>query len=354
MSRKYADFADKIDIEALEIAIGFEPMETRGENDIGKCLFSYNHTHGDTTGKFAIHRGKRVYNCFVCGGGSLLALVKRLYHFDTETATDYLYNFTKSDVLDQSAFVEGYLKDIRTPAPENRKGLPVFRDAVLDQYDGPTDWFHTRGISDEVIQSYSLCFATKARRTNKQGEKLENYVGEAAVFPHFFDEKLVGMQFRWMGDQDRPKWIPKYTNTKDFPKTETLFNYDNAKKVADRSIFVVESVPTALFLISHGFPAVATFGSSVSEHQLKLLRKLHGIVLAPDKDAAGKKFLYNCAEYLQDYVAVDYVDPEDYGEASDLGDFPKEFGKIESTTALIYVSQMHKPWISKSLQEIIK
>src|SRR5579859_5042262 len=97
---RYAAFADDIDIDDLEEAIGFEVMRTHRDEDIGKCPDYWGlHANGDTTGKFAINRDKKVWHCFVCEGGSLLSLA--MAHLDTsseEDATEWLYQFA-SDYL---------------------------------------------------------------------------------------------------------------------------------------------------------------------------------------------------------------------------------------------------------------
>jgi hypothetical protein len=75
---KYSEFWDRINVDSFEEAIEWTPEYSHNDNDIGFCPFPENHSHGDTTGKFAIQREKRVYNCWVCGGGSLLLLDREL------------------------------------------------------------------------------------------------------------------------------------------------------------------------------------------------------------------------------------------------------------------------------------
>jgi DNA primase len=84
---KYSEFVDLLDVESLMADIGFEPLhqDNRG-NYVGYCLWPEHHTNGDTTGKFAIHPDKKVYNCYVCGGGSLLSMMMELNGWDSETA----------------------------------------------------------------------------------------------------------------------------------------------------------------------------------------------------------------------------------------------------------------------------
>jgi hypothetical protein len=79
-------------------------------------------------------------------------------------------------------------------------------------------------------------------------------------------------------------------------------------------------VPTALCLMSLGFPAMATFGSSVNDQQIKLLRTFNqGVRLAPDKNDTEK--YWTAAGKLQRYVPVKWINPPDELEdREDLGD----------------------------------
>jgi hypothetical protein len=60
---RYSEFCERIDVDAFEEAIGWAPESQQGDNDVGFCLWPENHKNGDTTGKFGIHREKRIYNC---------------------------------------------------------------------------------------------------------------------------------------------------------------------------------------------------------------------------------------------------------------------------------------------------
>jgi hypothetical protein len=228
-SHHYSEFAHQINLESFYEGIEWIPEWDDGKgNDVGFCPDPWElHKNGDTTGKFAIHRDKRVYNCWVCGGGSLLSLVMALK-------------------------------------------------------------------------------------------------GEAVIFPHMWEGRLVGWQERWLEPQPpRPKWIAKYTNTTDLPASITVYNFENVY-LSEGPIVVCESVPTVLFLASLGIDAVATFGASVSDAQLRLLRRLHqGLILAPDNDGPGEKFVQQCGEYLERFVNVK-VAPQVDGEGSDLGDLVEE------------------------------
>jgi hypothetical protein len=326
---RYHEFVD-------EAAIDFTPLYHDRGNDVGHCVFPDNHSNGDTSGKFAIHREKKVYNCWVCDGGDLLSLVMELYDWDTETATDWLSQFAYHDTRSDSEFTQ-YLLEMLEDVEERVEKMPYFNLRVLDRFTGPTDYFLGRGISQEVIDEYRLCYGEEvlkpAPRKHVNGEVVkldEDYTGPAAIFPHYWQGKLVGWQHRWMDwDVEHaeiplvPKWLPKYTNTSDFPKAYTLYNYDYCLH-SDEPVIICESVPTVLFLRSYDVAAAAYFGSQPTDAQLRLMRRFkHGVILAPDNDPTGDALLGTATPYLERFIPVFHADKVDMGPKADLGDYAK-------------------------------
>lgn len=354
---RYSEFWDRIDVDAFEAAIEFEPQSQRGEEDLGFCPDFWGlHKNGDTTGKFAINREKRLYNCFVCGGGDFLSLVVEAFEMDTETATEWLYQFTHGDHRTDDEFLD-YFNELIADVEKRTETMPYFNERALDRFDGDTSWFHTRGISDAIIERYNLRMGHNIMKSApyKNGEKMDDdYYGDCAVFPHYWNGRLVGWQHRWLAPEDeRPKWVPKYTNTTDFPKNETIFNFDNALR-ADMPVIVVESVPTVLFLESLGFASVGTFGSDIKETQLRLLRRFHhGVMFAPDNDPApktakgaekmppGLKWANQGVRYLERFIPVSTLPIIDRGEGADLGDLAKDPDPYQSVIEVL--AQAHEP-----------
>lgn len=340
---RYSDFVYDIDIDAFENAIDFTPVEQRGDNDIGHCPDVWGlHKHGDTTGKFAIHRDKRVYNCWVCGGGSLLSLTMEMFSMEIDAATEWLRQFAHGDKRSDGEF-EDYFMSLLEDVERHAATMPYFNDKVLKQFDDDPSWFKTRGINDEVIETYGLCYGEMGMKSapvkERNGHKVkidEDYYGPTAVFPHFWEGRLVGWQNRWMDwtqeHSKTPKWLAKYTNTTDFPKSITLFNYDRALE-ARKPLVVCESVPTVLLLASFEVPAVSFFGSEPKEAQLRLLRKAQaGVILAPDNDSNGDKLLRVATDYLQNYIKVQHLPKITKAKGADLGDLVKdEFREAKET-----------------------
>lgn len=331
---RYKDFASRIDIDSfLDMAEGqilgehIVKENKRGEVEyIGRCPDPWGlHKHGDTTGKFAINIDRKVYNCFVCGGGSLLSLTMAVFDLDADAATDVLLlladDATKTDDqwMDDIDRLLSKLHSVEEPDDV----LPYFNSHQLSKWDMNAEQLRAwndgeldskvKGIDWNVLIGNAV-YATDAikyaPRDKHSGQPIDvPYEGPAVVFPHYVGDRLVGWQNRWLSHL-RPVWIQKYTNTPDFPKSTTLYRPRTHTR-SHLPVVVVESVPTALYIVGLGWPAVATFGATVTPQQLKLLRRFQqGVILAPDCDKPGVEALVKTADYLEGFIPVSYVDPE--------------------------------------------
>lgn len=327
---RYKDFAQDIDLDAFYEAIDYEVIDHRNGNDIGHCPLPYGlHKHGDTTGKFAVHREKMVYLCFVCGGGNLLSLAMEMNEFDVNEATEWLRQFAIGDTRSDAEFTEYFLGLIED-TKERIASLPFFNERVLERFVDYPEYFDSRGISREVQKEAKLCYGNPVMKPSprKKGEKIdEDYFGPAAIFPHFWQGRLVGWQHRWLDfGPDTPKWLGKWTNTTDFPKHITIYGYESALKNPD-PVIIVESVPTALFLRSHGYNSISTFGGN-TETQLRLIRRFQqGVIISPDNDGEGKAgshFLNSATDYLEKFIPVQHLPPVPGPVGADLNDFAQE------------------------------
>lgn len=321
---KYSDFSDRLDVGAIEDAIGFEVLETDfNGNDVGHCLFPQNHSHGDTTGKFAIHPEGKVYNCWVCGGGSLLSLIMELYDLDSESAEDWLRPYAVGDERGDTEFVDDFLNLFAADSEKRGTSLPYFNPRVLRQWGVATHLDLGVEIEDGVIEMYGVrCVPNLRKPAPKKGRYAddEDYEGPALVWPHFWYDRLVGWQARWL-NEDRPEWVAKWTNTTDFPKNSTLYGWNFS--YTEPLVYVVESAKTVLKLRDAGLNAVGTFGSSINDPQMRLLRRFQeGVVLCPDNDNAGAKWMADLMKYLERFVPL-YACFTPNGEGrSDLADMP--------------------------------
>jgi hypothetical protein len=119
---------------------------------------------------------------------------------------------------------------------------------VLDKWEYAYDWGEEHGINSGTIERYGVRYAKEMVKPSPAKGKFaedEDYVGPALVVPHWWNGRLVGWQSRWF-EEDRPKWVSKWTNTTDFPAQETLYGWDLLPRT--KSIMVVESAKTVQVL----------------------------------------------------------------------------------------------------------
>jgi hypothetical protein len=339
---RYGEFESLIDLDQLYEAVGFSPERTQGSWDQGYCIFPDNHANGDTTGKFGINRDERIYNCWVCGGGDLLSLAMELHpEFNVDDATHWLHQFTRG--VSDDKFLDEFEKDL-ADVEKRAATLPYFNSRVLDRWVAELWTGDPTNNREEILDllagkwAITLDIALEANvgydPMHSRSVKGETYVGPALIFPVFWKDRLVGWQERWLEDEeDRPKWVPKYTNTTDMPKSDIIYGYDDALRgpLRKAKVFVVESVPSALALRSAGLNAVATFGTSINEPQLRLLRRFsQGVVPCPDNDPppktkpdampAGLKWQKHIADYLVNFVPVTLMPPPPVAPKDDVAD----------------------------------
>jgi DNA primase len=317
-----------IDIDVFEDALGLDVVKRLGDEDVCRCPLP-SHDGYDANPSFTLNRLKLVYNCFACGiGGTLIDLVARMLDVDYEQAYAFCNDYsTKSSVGNFEKKIETIFKEERVV--EAKTVLPLFNIVILEDWvNNETDYYSKRNIHSDTKARFALGFDLQHSRGD--------YTGPAAIIPHFFEQKLVGYQERWT-DDDRPSKIPKYTNTKGFPKKETLFAYD---EVTDRSpVVVVESALTAVYLTQLGFSSVATFGAQVTDDQIKLLRNFSwGVILAFDNDEAGIAACDRVVGRLHKTIPTHVIDR--YGDnKQDLNDL--------SPSKAIEVIEQAKPWFMR-------
>jgi len=336
ISERMKALKKSLDIDLLEDALGIEVSNSVGDEDMCSCPLP-SHEGVDSNPSFSINRSKLVYNCFTCGvGGNIIDLVARILDLDYEDAYKFCRNHKDNTLGKDDPFAYGrQLQQIFDSQKESKisKPMPRYSRSILNDWlENYCEYLEHRGINQDSQDKFMLGFDPQHTRAD--------YTGPAVIIPHFFENNLVGYQERWT-DDDRPKNIPKYTNSKNFPKAETLFAFDSAIKGNNSPVIVVESALTAVYLDQLGYPSVATFGASVSDEQIRLLRSFSwGVTLSFDNDAAGRQACGMLCDRLHKTIPIHIT--EEFGEhKQDLNDLSKNEVEKVITNA--------KPWFMKGV-----
>ena len=271
----------------------------------------------DTKFKMYVNPQKEVFNCYKCNkGGSLRQLLGEIY-------SPGMRNTVPAPIKE-----EPLPEDIRSP------GFTVPIDA-LDPLN-PAIVYLTRTRKRpfdvaELARDYGVRYCV-------QGEKF--FAGDSMfdtsntlIFPVWMFGRVIGWQSRLLydpdkmnddqcaalgftkdedGDWNRP---PKYLTSPGFRKGRVLYNFDTARKFP--YVVVTEGVFDAM---STGLPAVASFGTGISESQCRLLKTYwETVIIALDPEGTDKQTEYLFNE-LHRAVEVIHVKLDSY---HDPGDAPR-------------------------------
>lgn len=319
-----------IDYDRLYEALEWEPVRQDFQgNDIGHCFDFYGwHKHGDRTGKLIFYKEDEKASCFVCGGFTIEHLVSLVKGISDEDADDWLDEFREGYEQSDESFRHEIHEKLTYKYTRKGPNHPIFASGVVERFtpydEWPpiaVDWARDRGISHQTIELFNVRYG-HVRRLPPRGSDEDPYIGDAIIIPHYWNNQLVGWQYRWLAN-DRPMWLKKYTNTNDLPVEDTVFNYDLAS-ISQEPVFVVESVSTVLWLKSNGFASVATFGAKMTAGKAKVLRRFQqGLILARDNDDPGiqwaKRIRKDCDPFVNIWELPPVVLKGD-NDGSDLGD----------------------------------
>jgi DNA primase len=342
---EYTDIIDSIRLDEVLDGLDIRVVEIKKGEHWASCPLP-THPGADSSPSFSVNEDTLLFNCFTCGeGGPLPLLVAAMNDYETDAggkrwdkAVEWLLPFSDGEVDTDQGFMEQlerYLDRADEKPHRTRKHeMPYFSTRVLEKLDyAPLELVEKWNITDErTVEQFNLRFDPERHR------RVNDYTGPALIIPHFYHGDLVGYQERWLSD-DRPKKMPKYTNSEDFPKALTLFNMDGAVEEARRGlpVIVVESTMTVIRLWELGYTSVATFGASVSDEQVRLLTSFSGgLILVFDSDpdylnergkwvtGAGKKALADTTTKLFDFVFPLEICEFMTDNKDDLADLPED------------------------------
>lgn len=269
----------RLDPEELLENLGIDISHHAGDWIMCHCPNSFAHSNGDSNPSFGFNGELFRYNCFTCGGGSLLQLVSDQLSISKDDAISWLQNQSTFEPI-KGEDIALKLQKIIHPVV-NSDVMPEYPDSAVDKFKFIHPYLLDRGISKETIIEMSIGYN-------------EDHVG--IVIPHWWMGKLRGWQIRHLVEINSRYYCPlcpetpKYINVSGFPKSKTLFGYDRAKEKKATEVVVVESPMSALYLMSNGYDSLATFGSWSME-QLSYLADFEKVLLWPDNDPAGSKNL---------------------------------------------------------------
>jgi len=325
--KKLSDLFTGLDAEGvLRDLVGAHEIIYSGNELIHSCRLPFGmHKNGDSNPSASLNSETLLFNCFTCGGGSIIWLVQNCMDIDREEAIFELKSYAQGlKALPVEEFITK-LNKLFTNESEQSYDIPSYSTKILDRWTTVTDYLTDRGVSTQV---------QKEMRTGIDRDRLEIVRGtfgssstvlDRVVIPHFVNERLVGWVARKTENIDG---VAKYKNSKGFPRQYSLYNQDGVRGMD--SIYVVESPMSVLVLKSRGIDnVVATFGAKISKPQLTLLRNFREVTVFMDGDAPGREGRKNLVTGLRDYTRLRVIDTPDGEDPASLTEVPGSLGAFE-------------------------
>ena len=321
---KLSDIFKGLDAEGvLKDLLNVHEITEMGDELIHSCKLPFGmHKNGDVNPSASLNRKDLVFNCFTCGGGSIVWLVQNVLDIDRDSALAELKNYSSGlKIIPIEEFIEK-LNKLFTNEEVRRYEIPIYNEKILNRWVQTSDYLTSRGVSEQVQKE----MRTGIDKDRTEYRKLVNGQDvislSRVVIPHFINGKLVGWVARKIDNIDG---VSKYKNSKGFPRQYSLYNQDNVKGM--ESVYVVESPMSVLVLKSRGVEnIVATFGAKFSEPQVQLLRNFKEVTVFMDGDAPGRSSSMNLIKSLSNYTNVRVIDTPEGEDPASLDKIPNSVG----------------------------
>ena len=319
-------------------------------NYVALCPF-----HKEKTPSFNISDDKGFYHCFGCGkNGDIFNYLMDTENLSFVDALKKLADYAGINTSKQNYFVD--------PKITNHFNLlKRVSDSYISNLNAPLgekarNYLQKRGFNESIIKNFNLGYSGNLKSNQhlvstllKEGFSVNDFIEVGLVKKNddkrlvfFFQQrimfpilnnsgKVIAFGGRTLGDGQ-----PKYLNSPEtslFLKSSQLFGIFNAKKLLYKKRFIIcEGYTDVICLHSHGYPAVASLGTALTDDQIdKIFNIVDEAFLVFDGDIAGKnatkrvfqKYLpkLKLKKKIKFVFLPDKLDPEEFIKNYGLGEF---------------------------------
>ncbi len=355
-----------------------------GRSVKGLCPF-----HHEKTPSFHVNAERHTYHCFGCGvGGNAVDFLMRMENLSFPEAVERLANRLGIEIkqsMDNSPVASTRFREKKSLLGTMKLAQEFFLSSFLSDHGGDCrSYARGRGITDEMIGSFSLGFAPESwdglvDALKRGGASLEDaeklgLVGrrDSGGFYAKFRNRLMfpvqnarGEIIAFGGRILVPSETAKYINSPEsdiYTKGEHLYGLYQAKShiVREKNVILVEGNIDVVMMHGFGFrQTVASMGTALTPKQASLLYKSlpesgdKTLYVMYDGDNAGRKAMVRALGILiqQDFARILAVE---LPNGEDPDSFLRTYGK-EGLDALISAAQPLAQWcIRKQCDAILQ
>ena len=301
--------------DILQVVQSYVPLKRKGGRYWGCCPF-----HHEKTPSFSVVPDKGFFYCFGCHAGGnvfkFISLIENITYFEAIKLQAEKLNIPLPE-RPKTPAEEARDREVASLRKVNEMARDFFHNCLTMTSYGKAGlaYFAGRGISEEVIEAFSLGFAPEAwdklsTAFMKRGVSQElllkaGLVSESQKAQGVYDRfrgrviipiadergRVVGFGGRVLDDSK-----PKYLNTQEtvlFNKRKLLFGLDRSHRAIQEAGYaiVVEGYMDAISVFGAGVEnVVASLGTAFTvDHAKKLMRYAKEIYFCYDSDEAGQQ-----------------------------------------------------------------
>ena len=297
---------------------GVTQWRKQGDELIHRCSLNLGgHTDGNSWSASVNYRTMK-FNCLVChNAGSITwwIAVNR-----GEESQERIVSWLKKSVgLNEAlelrtlnAVIDGILHP-----KSDKEPLPYYDDRLLLRWH-QDEGFHPyltapiesggRGILEDNLRRFDVGYVSS--------DEDFKYV-QRIILPARWEGNLVGWQARTIPGSGDPDAEVKYKNSPGFPRSSIL--YGDVER--NRNVKVVVEAPMSVLKQCHNADLVSTFGSKVTDTQLRLLSRYDELIIFMDPDKAGYSATRHILNKLGSSVIMSVVDNPYKNDPADMDDY---------------------------------
>lgn len=167
----------------------------------------------------------------------------------------------------------------------------------------------SRGIDERLIEDWKITYAKRARVRGPSAPEPGKLITQRILIPIIENGEVWSIECRDVTRQDDKKVI--------YPpgcSVDTLFGIDSLDR--KRPLVVVEGLMDLVKTQRAYSNSTCTFGIQVSKRQRALLNEFDRIILLPDSDEGGERFIEIMSELYHNELWVAHVPEKDPGDST--------------------------------------
>jgi len=251
------------------------------------------------------------HRCFACNAkGNIYTLYK-------DKTGESLYKNLNISAINFQFFNELPKKEINDVHNiEDRVELIEGKELDIKLSDEVKDYLYYRGCSKEFIEYYNIKYVRYAKYVDTHDRRTEREMKyyNRVITPIYLEGKLQSIEGRDFTRKSKLKVLYPFGSNVNF-----LFDYDRLNR--NDSIYIVEGIFDLVQLFNLGLRNITcTFGTGISNFQIKQLNKFKEIYIFPDNDKAGEESIKLYRRELQkDFWICNKYNSKDPGDATKEG-----------------------------------